>query len=63
MAQVSGQITGKYFLGGEKITAGQTLFTIDQRTYNDDYGPDFLSMRLYCSYKTCMKLTSAAVNT
>ena len=33
MAQVSGQITGKYFLGGEKITAGQTLFTIDQRTY------------------------------
>ncbi len=33
MAQVSGQITGKFFTGGEKITAGQTLFTIDQRTY------------------------------
>lgn len=32
-AQVTGQITGKYFTGGEKITAGQTLFTIDQRTY------------------------------
>lgn len=32
-AQVSGQITGKYFTGGETITAGQTLFTVDQRTY------------------------------
>lgn len=33
MAQVNGQITGKFFNGGDKITAGQTLFTIDQRTY------------------------------
>lgn len=33
MAQVSGQITGKFFTGGDKITAGQTLFTIDQRSY------------------------------
>ena len=33
-AQVSGQITGKYFKGGETVRAGQTLYTIDQRTYS-----------------------------
>lgn len=32
-AQVSGQITGKYFKGGDTVTAGQTLYSIDQRTY------------------------------
>lgn len=32
-AQVSGQITGKYFNGGDTVTAGQVLYTIDQRTY------------------------------
>ncbi len=33
-AQVTGQITGKYFKGGETVQAGQTLYTIDQRTYS-----------------------------
>ena len=32
-AQVSGQITGKYFKGGDTVTAGQVLYSIDQRTY------------------------------
>ncbi len=32
-AQVSGQITGKYFNGGDTVTAGQVLYTIDPRTY------------------------------
>ena len=32
-AQVSGQITGKYFNGGETVQAGQVLYTIDPRTY------------------------------
>ena len=32
-AQVSGQITGKYFKGGDNVSAGQTLYAIDQRTY------------------------------
>lgn len=32
-AQVSGQITGKYFNGGETVQAGQILYTIDPRTY------------------------------
>ncbi len=32
-AQVTGQITGKFFNGGDTVTAGQTLYTIDQRTY------------------------------
>ncbi|MDY4919714.1 MAG: efflux RND transporter periplasmic adaptor subunit [Phascolarctobacterium sp.] len=32
-AQVSGQIMGKYFKGGETVTAGQKLYTIDTRTY------------------------------
>ena len=32
-AQVSGQILGKYFKGGDTVTAGQTLYSIDQRTY------------------------------
>lgn len=32
-AQVSGQITGKYFKGGDTVNAGQVLYTVDQRTY------------------------------
>lgn len=32
-AQVSGQITGKFFKGGDTVAAGQTLYSIDQRTY------------------------------
>lgn len=32
-AQVSGQITGKYFKGGDSVTAGQALYSIDGRTY------------------------------
>lgn len=32
-AQVSGQITGKYFKGGDTVTAGQALYSIDGRTY------------------------------
>ncbi len=32
-AQVTGQITGKFFNGGDTVSAGQTLYTIDQRTY------------------------------
>ncbi len=32
-AQVSGQITGKYFKGGDNVSAGQALYSIDQRTY------------------------------
>ena len=32
-AQVSGQITGKYFNGGDTVQAGQVLYTIDPRTY------------------------------
>ena len=32
-AQVSGQITAKYFKGGDNVSAGQTLYAIDQRTY------------------------------
>ncbi len=32
-AQVTGQITGKFFKGGDTVSAGQTLYTIDQRTY------------------------------
>ncbi len=31
--QVSGQITGKHFKGGDTVKAGQVLYTIDQRTY------------------------------
>lgn len=32
-AQVSGQITGKFFNGGDAVKAGQVLYSIDQRTY------------------------------
>lgn len=32
-AQVTGQITGKFFKGGDTVTAGQKLYTIDSRTY------------------------------
>lgn len=32
-AQVNGQITGKFFKGGEVVKAGQVLYSIDQRTY------------------------------
>ncbi len=32
-SQVSGQITGKFFKGGDTVTAGQVLYSIDQRTY------------------------------
>lgn len=32
-AQVNGQITGKFFKGGEAVKAGQVLYSIDQRTY------------------------------
>ncbi len=31
--QVSGQITGKCFKGGDTVQAGQVLYTIDHRTY------------------------------
>lgn len=33
MAQVNGQITGKFFNGGDTVKAGQVLYSIDQRTY------------------------------
>lgn len=32
-AQVSGQITGKFFKGGDSVKAGQVLYTIDARNY------------------------------
>ncbi|MGM9583784.1 MAG: efflux RND transporter periplasmic adaptor subunit [Phascolarctobacterium sp.] len=32
-AQVTGQIIGKYFKGGDTVKAGQVLYTIDPRTY------------------------------
>lgn len=32
-AQVTGQITGKFFKGGDRVSAGQVLYTIDSRTY------------------------------
>jgi membrane fusion protein (multidrug efflux system) len=32
MSRVSGRITGKNFNGGDYVTAGQVLFTIDSRT-------------------------------
>lgn len=32
-AQVTGQITGKFFKGGDVVTEGQSLYTIDPRTY------------------------------
>lgn len=32
-AQVNGQITGKFFNGGDTVKAGQVLYSIDQRTY------------------------------
>lgn len=32
-AQVTGQITGKFFKGGDSVTSGQVLYTIDSRTY------------------------------
>ncbi len=32
-AQVTGQIIGKYFKGGDVVTEGQPLYTIDPRTY------------------------------
>lgn len=32
-AQVSGQITGKYFKGGDTVKKGQVLYTVDSRTY------------------------------
>lgn len=32
-AQVSGQITGKFFNGGDTVQQGQVLYTIDPRTY------------------------------
>ncbi len=35
-AQVTGQITGKFFKGGDNVTAGQVLYSIDQRTYLAD---------------------------
>ncbi len=35
-AQVTGQITGKFFKGGDTVTAGQVLYSIDQRTYLAD---------------------------
>lgn len=35
-AQVTGQITGKFFKGGDNVTEGQTLYTIDQRTYQNN---------------------------
>lgn len=33
VSQVSGQITGKYFKGGDTVQAGQVLYSIDSRTY------------------------------
>lgn len=33
VSQVSGQITGKYFNGGDTVQAGQVLYSIDPRTY------------------------------
>lgn len=33
VAQVSGQITGKFFKGGDTVQAGQVLYSIDSRTY------------------------------
>lgn len=33
-AQVSGQITGKFFKGGDTVVAGQKLYTVDARTYH-----------------------------
>lgn len=33
VSQVSGQITGKFFNGGDTVQAGQVLYSIDQRTY------------------------------
>ena len=35
-AQVNGRITGKFFKGGDFVEAGQTLFTIDQRSYQQN---------------------------
>ena len=35
-AKVGGQVVGKYFKGGEKVTPGQLLYTIDPRTYRAD---------------------------
>ena len=32
-AQVSGQITAKYFKGGDNVSAGQTLYAIDPVSY------------------------------
>lgn len=32
-AQVNGQITGKFFKGGDTVQQGQVLYTIDARTY------------------------------
>lgn len=32
-AQVNGQITGKFFKGGDTVQRGQVLYTIDSRTY------------------------------
>lgn len=32
-SQVTGQITGKYFKGGDTVKAGQRLYSIDPRTY------------------------------
>lgn len=32
-AQVTGQITGKFFKGGDRVSSGQVLYTIDSRTY------------------------------
>lgn len=32
-AQVNGQITGKFFKGGDTVQRGQVLYTIDARTY------------------------------
>ena len=33
-AQVSGQITGKFFKGGDTVVVGQKLYTVDARTYH-----------------------------
>ena len=33
-AQVSGQITGKFFKGGDTVVAGQKLYTVDARAYH-----------------------------
>lgn len=32
-SQVTGQITGKFFKGGDRVSSGQVLYTIDSRTY------------------------------